>query len=68
MGYYDLEMPGRFVDLGGNKLVLLNGEGYFGHYAAYEGSYTLSTLSWTIYLLDPPNEGVEIEILWRKKE
>ena len=45
MGYYDMEMPGRFVDLGDNKLVLLNGDGYFGRYAAYEGTYTLSTLA-----------------------
>lgn len=67
MGYYDLEMPGRFVDLGENDLVLLNGEGYFGKYAAYEGTYTLSTLSWTILLLDPPNEGAEIGVLWRKQ-
>jgi hypothetical protein len=68
MGYYDLKMPGRFVDLGDNKLVLLNGEGYFGRYAAYEGTYTLSTLGWTVYLLDPPNDGIEVEVLWRKKE
>jgi hypothetical protein len=67
LGYYDLEMPGRFVDLGNNELVLLNGQGYFGRYAASEGNYTLSTLSWTVSLIDPPNEGIEIEVLWRKK-
>ena len=66
LGYYDLEMKGSFVDIGDNQLVLVNGEGYFGRYAASEGSYTLSTLVWTIYLVDPPNEGIEIEVLWRK--
>lgn len=67
MGYDKLAaMPGRFVDLGDNKLVLLSGEGYW-RYAAYEGDYTLSTLSWTVLLIDPPNEGVEIGVLWRKK-
>lgn len=68
LGYYNLEMPGRFVDLGNNELVLLAGEGYLGRYASYEGSYTRSTLSWTIYLLDPPNDGIEIEVLWRKQD
>jgi hypothetical protein len=68
MGYYGLEMKGNFVDLGNNELVLVNGEGYFGRYGASEGDYTLSTLSWTIYLLDPPNDGIEVAVLWRKKE
>ncbi len=68
LGYYNLEMPGRFVDLGNNELVLLAGEGYLGRYAAYEGSYTRSTLSWTIRLLDPPNDGIEIDVLWRKQD
>ena len=67
LGYYNLTMPGRFVDLGNNELVLLAGEGYLGRYAASEGSYTRSTLSWTIRLLDPPNDGIEIEVLWRKQ-
>lgn len=68
LGYYNLEMAGRFVDLGNNELVLLAGEGYLGRYAASEGTYTRSTLSWTIHLLDPPNDGIEIEVLWRKKD
>lgn len=68
LGYYDLTMPGRFVDLGNDELVLLAGEGYLGRYASYEGSYTRSTLSWTIRLLDPPNDGIEINVLWRKKD
>ena len=67
LGYYNLKMPGRFVDLGDNELILLAGEGYLGRYAASEGSYTRSTLSWTIHLLDPPNDGIEIEVLWRKQ-
>ena len=32
MGYPGASMPGRFVDLGNNELVLLHGEGYFGKY------------------------------------
>ncbi len=68
LGYYNLQMPGRFVDLGNNELVLLAGEGYLGRYASYEGSYTRSTLSWTIRLLDPPNEGIEIIVLWKKQD
>ena len=67
LGYFDLNMPGRFVDLGNNELVLLAGEGYLGRYASSEGSYTRSTLGWTVSLLDPPNDGIEIEVLWRKK-
>jgi hypothetical protein len=67
LGYYTLTMPGRFVDLGENELVLLPGEGYLGRYSASEGSYTRSTLSWTISLLDPPNDGIEIPVIWRKK-
>ena len=68
MGFYSFEMPGQFVDLGNNELVLVNGEGYFGRYAASAGNYTLSTLSWTVSLIDPPNEGIEIGVLWRKKQ
>jgi hypothetical protein len=67
LGYYTLSMPGQFVDLGEGELVLLPGDGYLGRYAASEGEYTLSTLSWTISLLDPPNDGIEIEVLWRKQ-
>ncbi len=65
-GFPGASMPGRFVDIGGNELVLLPGEGYFGSYAASEGSYTSSTLSWTIFLLDEPNEGIEIPVTWSK--
>jgi hypothetical protein len=68
LGYYNLSMPGRFVDLGENELVLLPGDGYLGHYASSEGTYTPSTLSWVIGLLDPPNDGIEIEVLWRKMQ
>jgi len=66
MGFPGYEIQGKFVDLGGNELVLIHGEGYFGRFSGSEGSYTRSTLSWTIYLIDPPYEGVEIPVLWRK--
>lgn len=68
LGFPGFLIEGRFVDLGGNELVLLHGDGYFGQYANSEGTYTRSTLSWTIFLLDPPYEGVEIPVLWRKKK
>ncbi len=67
LGYYDLSMPGRFVDLGENELILLPGEGYLGRYSASEGSYTRSALSWTVGLMDPPNDGIEIAVIWKKK-
>jgi hypothetical protein len=67
LGYFTLSMPGKFVDLGESELVLLPGEGYLGRYAASEGEYTRSTLSWTIGLLDPPNDGIELDVLWRKQ-
>ena len=66
MGFPGYEIQGKFVDLGNNELVLIHGEGYFGRYNGSEGSYTRSTLSWTIFLIDPPYEGVEIPVLWRK--
>jgi hypothetical protein len=68
MGYYDAEMPGSFVDLGNKTLLLIDGEGYFGRYAVSEGEYTLSTLSWDVHLLDPPNKGTQIPVIWRRKE
>jgi len=68
LGYFTLSMPGQFVDLGENELVLLPGEGYLGRYSASEGDYTRSTLGWTIGLIDPPNDGIEIEVLWRKQD
>jgi hypothetical protein len=68
MGYPGFKMPGRFVDIGNDKLVLLHGEGYFGKYDGSEGSYSRSTLSWTIFLIDPPYEGTQIPVIWRKKD
>lgn len=66
LGFPGFEIKGRFVDLGDNELVLLHGDGFFGRYGNSEGTYTRSTLSWTIFLIDPPYEGVEIPVLWRK--
>jgi hypothetical protein len=66
MGYPGLEVPGKFVDLGDNNLVLLHGDGYFGRYANSEGDYSRSTLSWTIQLLDSPYEGLKIPVVWSK--
>ncbi len=66
MGFPGYEIQGKFVDIGNNELVLVHGEGYFGRYSGSEGSYTRSTLSWTIFLIDPPYEGTEIPVLWRK--
>jgi hypothetical protein len=68
MGYPGVSMPGKFVDIGNNKLVLINGEGYFGKYEGSEGSYSRSTLSWTISLIDPPYNGIQLPVTWRKKE
>ena len=68
MGYPGASMPGRFVDLGNNKLVLLHGEGYFGKYETVQGTYSISTLSWTISLTDKPYVGIKVPVLWRKKE
>lgn len=68
LGFPGFEMKGRFVDLGGSELVLLHGDGFFGRYSNSEGNYTRSTLSWTVFLLDPPYKGVEIPVLWRKKK
>lgn len=67
LGFPGFEIEGRFVDLGENELVLLHGDGFFGRYGNSEGSYTRSTLSWTVFLIDPPYEGVELPVLWRKK-
>jgi hypothetical protein len=67
MGFPGFKMPGRFVDIGNNELILLHGEGYFGRYSASEGTYTRSTLSWTVSLIDEPYEGTDIPVLWRKK-
>ncbi len=67
MGYPDAEMKGKVVDLGNHTLVLVHGEGDFGSWADAEGEYTLSSLSWTIALLDEPYQGVEVAIVWQKK-
>jgi hypothetical protein len=61
-------MPGRFVDMGDGKLVLLPGEGYFGEYDVSEGQYTQRTLSWDINLLTDPYKGYVIPVTWRKVE
>jgi hypothetical protein len=68
MGYPGYKMPGHFVDIGNAKLVLLHGSGYFGSYDGSEGTYSIGSLSWTIYLLDEPNTGVSIPVVWRKKD
>lgn len=68
MGYPGTSMPGRFVDLGNNELVLLHGKGYFGKYETVRGTYSKSTLSWTISLTDDPYNGIKIPVLWKKKE
>ncbi|QQS50554.1 MAG: DUF5011 domain-containing protein [Bacteroidota bacterium] len=67
MGYPDAEMKGKLVDLGNHTLVLVHGEGDFGSWADREGEYTLSSLAWTLALLDEPYQGVEVDIVWQKK-
>lgn len=68
LGYPGSEMPGKFVDMGDNNLVLVNGEGDFGRYKSSEGTYTRSTLNWTISLIDEPYKGVEVPVTWHKEE
>ncbi len=68
LGFPGAPMPGQIVDLGNNRLALLPGEGYFGKYDVSEGSYTKRTVSWTVILLDPPNEGIEVPVSWLKSE
>ncbi|UCH15368.1 MAG: hypothetical protein JSV22_05225 [Bacteroidales bacterium] len=68
LGFPGYSMPGKFVDLGDNTLMLLPGEGYFGEYGASEGSYSSRILSWSVILLDSPYSGLEIPVTWRKKE
>jgi hypothetical protein len=68
LGFPGASMPGRFADLGENRLVLLPGEGYFGKYNVSEGDYSQRILSWSVILLDPPYRGLEIPVLWRKTE
>jgi len=68
MGYPGFKMPGHFVDIGNSQLVLLHGAGYFGKYDGSEGTYSRSTLSWTLTLLDEPYQGTVITLTWRKSE
>ena len=68
MGFPGYPMPGRFVDLGQEELILLPGEGYFGEYDASVGQYTNRTLSWDVNLLTAPYEGYIIPVTWRKVE
>lgn len=68
LGYPGAPMPGKIVDLGNNRLVLLPGEGYFGNYDVSEGSYSKRTVSWSVILLDPPNEGIQVPVTWLKSE
>jgi len=68
MGFPGYPMPGRFVDLGQEELILLPGEGYFGEYDASVGQYTNRTLSWDVILLTAPYEGYVIPVTWRKVE
>ena len=67
-GFPGSSMPGRFADLGDNRLVLLPGEGYFGKYDVSEGDYSQRILSWSVKFLDPPYRGLEIPVVWRKTE
>lgn len=66
MGFPGYPMPGRFVDLGQEELILLPGEGYFGEYDSSVGQYTNRTLSWDVILLTAPYEGYVIPVTWRK--
>ena len=66
LGFPDSEVSGTFVDLGQHELFLVQGDGEFGRYAGSFGEYTLSSLTWTIKLVDSPYNGLEIAVLWRK--
>jgi hypothetical protein len=68
LGYPGTEVKGRFVDMGENTLILIPGVGDFGAYAMSEGSYTLSSLTWTVSLLEDPYKNLDIDVVWRKKE
>jgi hypothetical protein len=68
MGFPGYSMPGRFVDLGKEEIILLPGEGYFGQYDASVGKYTRRTLTWDVILLTAPYEGYVIPVTWRKVE
>ncbi|MBN1117017.1 MAG: DUF5011 domain-containing protein [Bacteroidales bacterium] len=65
-GYPGSEMKGMFVDIGNHELVLLPGEGDFGNYSASSGEYTLSSLVWTVRLIDEPYTGNNINVSWSK--
>jgi hypothetical protein len=68
LGFPGYAMPGRFVDLGQEELIVLPGEGYFGKYDSSMGTYTRRTLSWDVKLLTAPYEGYIIPVTWRKVE
>jgi hypothetical protein len=68
LGYPGTEVKGRFVDMGENTLILIPGNGDFGAYAMSEGSYTLSSLFWTISFLEDPYKNLDIDVVWKKKE
>lgn len=68
LGFPGADVEGRFVDLGDHKLFLIHGDGDFGRYGASEGTYTLSSISWTIYLVDSPYEGVQLPVSWTRKK
>lgn len=67
LGFPDSEVKGTFVDLGKHELFLVQGEGEFGRYAGSYGEYTLSSLSWTVKLVDSPYDGLELPVFWSKK-
>lgn len=66
MGFEGAEMQGQFVDLGNHELVLIHGEGDFGAFADADGEYTLSSLKWTVKLIDAPYNGLELPIYWSR--
>ncbi len=68
LGFPGFPMPGKIADLGKNRLALLPGEGFFGKYDVSDGSYTKNSISWTVKLLDPPNEGIEVPVTWIRTE
>jgi hypothetical protein len=68
LGFPGYPVPGRFVDLGEEQLILLPGEGYFGEYASSVGRYTGRIMSWDVELLTAPYEGIVIPVTWRKEE
>ena len=68
MGYPGVEIKGEFVDIGGGELYLLPGESDFGDYDLSDGNYTLTSLSWSVILIDAPYYGLEIPITLYKSD